>query len=219
MIRFQVEYITSGKCRCSTTLRYPLPRSHSLPPLQQRRQILPPLPPPTHPILPIPNLRPHHRLVPLIQTLKRRHPTQFQNPHPIIRQRPLQFHLPFHPLRAREHAQDLPVDLEAVEQVREVLEVRGRRVLPVDVEPDETRGVDRAAVYLGDVDGVDVGEARVDGGEDGVVVGGVEGGAGGVGGGDVDGGGVDEGGGTVVEGVGEAGHGWVVGHSCWDGVG
>ena len=112
--------------------------------------------------------------MPLVQTLKRSHPAQLQQPDPIIRQRPLQLHLPLDPLGTCEHAQNLPVDLEAVEEVGEVLEVRGRGVLTVDVEPDQTGGVDRAPVYLGDVDGVDVGEAGVDERKDGVVVCGAE---------------------------------------------
>lgn len=45
-------------------------------PLQQPRQVLSPLPPPAHPILPIPDLRFQNRLMPLVQTLKRSHPAQ-----------------------------------------------------------------------------------------------------------------------------------------------
>ena len=148
--------------------------------------------------------------MPLPQTVKRSHPTQLEQPDPIIRQRALQLHLPFQPLRTREKAYDLPVDLEAVEEVGEVFKVGWGRVLAVDVQPDETGGVDGAAVYLCEVDGVDVGEAGVDEGEDGAVVGCAEGCAGVVGAGDVDGGGVDEG--RVVNGVGQAGHGRVGRH-------
>ena len=89
-------------------------------------------------------------------------------------------------MRIRQDAEDLPVDLEAVEQVGQVGEVGRGGVLPVDVQPDEAFGVDGAAVYFGDVDWVDVGEAGADEGEGGVVVCVVEGGAVGVGVGDVD---------------------------------
>ena len=70
--------------------------------------------------------------------------------------------------------------------MREVGEAGRGRVLAVDVEPDEAFGVDGAAEYLGDVEGIDVGEAGADEGDGGVVVCGAEGGAVGVGGGDVD---------------------------------
>ena len=115
--------------------------------------------------------------MPLVQTLKRSRPAQLEQPDPIIRQRPLQLHLPLHPLGTREQAHNLPVDLEAVEEVREVFKVRGRGVLAVDVQPDQAGGVDRAAEYLGDVDWVDVGEAGADEGEGGAVVCGAEGGS------------------------------------------
>ena len=179
-------------------------------PLQQHRQLLPPLPPPVHPILPIPYLRLQNRLMPLPQTLERSRPAQLEQPDPIIRQRPLQLHLPFQPLRARQNAYDLPVDLEAVEEVGEVFKVGRGCVLTVDVEPDEAGGVDGAAVYLCEVDGVDVGEAGADEGDDGGVVGCAEGCAGVVRAGDVDGGGVNER--RVVDGVGQAGHGRVGRH-------
>ena len=120
-------------------------------------------------------------------------------------------------MRIRQDAEDLPVDFEAVEQVGEVGEVGRGGVLPVDVEPDEAFGVDGAAVYLGDVDGVDVGEAGADEGEGGVVVCVVEGGAVGVGVGDVD---VGEGRGGVGGGGGVERHGgWGWGGGiCFRGV-
>lgn len=67
-----------------------------------------------------------------------------------------------------------------------VFKVGRGRVLAVDVEPDEAGGVNGAAVYLCEVDGVDVGEAGVDEGEGGAVVGCTEGCAGVVGAGGVD---------------------------------
>ena len=65
--------------------------------------------------------------------------------------------------------------------MREVGEVGGGCVLAVDVEPDEAFRVDGAAEDLGEVEGVDVGEAGADEGEGGVVVCGEEGAAVGVG--------------------------------------
>ena len=92
----------------------------------------------------------------------------------------------------------------------EVFKVERGYVLAVDVESDEADGVDGAAVYLCEIDGIDVGVAGVDEGEDGAVVGYAEGCAGVVGAGGIDGGGVDKG--RVVQGVGQAGYGRVGSH-------
>ncbi len=124
--------------------------------------------------------------MPLPQALKRRRLAQLEHPDAIIRQRPLQLNLLVASLRIRQDAQDLAIDLEAVEQMGEVGEVGRGGVLAVDVEPDEAFGVDGAAEDFGEVEGVDVGEAGADEGEGGVVVGGEEGGAVGFGVGDVD---------------------------------
>ena len=124
--------------------------------------------------------------MPLPQALEARHLAQLQQPDTIVRQRPLQFDL-FQPsLGICEDAQDLAVDLEAVEEVGEVGEVGRRCVLAVDVEPDEAFGVDGAAEYFGQVEGVDVGEAGADEGQGGIVVCGEEGAAVFFGGGDID---------------------------------
>ena len=148
----------------------PLPINRRHLPLQQLSQSLPPLPPPLHPILPLPNLYSHKRLMPLPQAFKARHLTQLQEPNLIITQRSLQFYL-FQPgLRIRQYTQYLPIDLEAVEQVREVAEIWGGGVLAVDVQPDQAFGVDGAAEDLGQVERVDVGEAGADEGQGGVVV-------------------------------------------------
>ncbi len=103
--------------------------------------------------------------MPLPQTLKRRRLAQLEHPDAIIRQRPLQLNLLIASLRIRQDAQDLAVDLEAVEQVGEIGEVGRGGVLAVDVEPDEAFGVDSAAEDFGEVEGVDIGEAGADEGE------------------------------------------------------
>ena len=88
--------------------------------------------------------------------------------------------------------------------MREVFKVGRGGVLAVDVEPDQAGRVDRAAEYLDEVEGVNVGVAGADEGQGGGVVGGAEGGARVVGVGSVDEFGVDEGG--VVDGVAQTGH-------------
>lgn len=144
--------------------------------------------------------------MPLPQALEARHLAQLEHPDAIIRQPPLQFNLLPPRLRIRQDAHDLAVDFEAVEEVGEVGEVGRGGVLAVDVEPDETLGMDGAAECLGDVEGVDVGEAGADEGEGGVVVCVEEGGAALVGVGVVD---WREG----FHGLG-VGYGWVERHGC-----
>lgn len=142
--------------------------------------------------------------MPLIQALKRRQLAHLQQPDAVIRQRHLQPQLLLHPLRPGEDADDLGVDLEAVEQVGEVGEVGRGGFFAVDVQPDEAAWGDGAAEDFHHVEGVDVGEAGADEGHGVVVVSSAEGGAGFVGGGGVDWGGFD--GGLGAHG------GWEVGH-------
>lgn len=84
----------------------------------------------------------------------------------------------------------------------QVGEVERGRVLAAGVEPDEPDGADGAAEDLGQVEGVDEGEAGAEDGEGGVEGGGAEGDAGVFVGGGVDDGGVDGGGWGGERGVG-----------------
>ena len=87
----------------------------------------------------------------------------------------------------------------------EVGEVGRRGVFAVYVEPDQSFGADCAAEDLGEVEGVDVGEAGTDEGEGGIEVCGAEGGSRVIWRGGVDGVGFD-GCGDGSSGRGEIGH-------------
>ena len=162
----------TGSSAQPATIRLDPSISHPLP--QQRRQLLPPLLPSLRFILPILKLRFQKRPVPLPQTLKGRPTAELEQAKPIFRQRHLQRHLLLDPLGARHDAYNLPVDLKAVEQVREIGEVEGRDILAVDVQPDQAIRADGAAEDLGQVDEIDVGETRMHEREDGVEVCGAE---------------------------------------------
>ena len=98
-----------------------------------RHPLLPRIRPRFNPILPLPQHRIDIDLMPLPQTLPRRQFTQLQQLHSILREPMLQLQLLRHTQRRHQHAQDLPVDLEAVEQMPEIAEVGGRGVFAVDV--------------------------------------------------------------------------------------
>ena len=141
--------------------------------------MLPLRPPPLWPILPLAELLLQERAMPRPQALKRARLGQLEQPNPIVGERALE-ELDDCDVGAvgGEDADDLAVDLEAVEQVADVRGVEGGGEVAVDVEPDEAEGRDGAAEDLGDVEGVDVGEAGGDGGDGFVVDGLVEGAAG-----------------------------------------
>lgn len=82
----------------------------------------------------------------------------------------MQLHLPLDSLRARQDAHNLAVDFKAVEEVREVGELKGRGVLAVDVQPDEAIWTDCATENLGKVDQVDCGKASANDREDRVEI-------------------------------------------------
>lgn len=160
------------------------------PPPQHHVQILPPLSPDLHPILP-PRQHPIHKpLVPLQQTLPRSPLTHPQQPHLVITNRPLQlqFGLQSALPRARQHADDLPVDLKTVQQVCEIGEIQGGGVLAANVEPDKADSANSAAEDFGEVEGFDCWETGVDGGDGGLQGCGAEGNTVVFGGGGVDGG-------------------------------
>lgn len=87
----------------------------------------------------------------------------------------MQIHLPLNPLRACQDADNLPVNLKAVEEVGKVGELEGRGILAVDVQPDEAIRTNCATEDLGEVDQVDIGKASANEREGRIEVGGAEG--------------------------------------------
>lgn len=103
--------------------------------------------------------------MPTLQTLECGPLAQLEQPDAIVRQRMLQLQLSFNTLRTRQDADDLPVDLKAVDQVRNVRKVEGRSVLTADIQPDQASRANCTAEDLDKVQRVDVGESGADEGK------------------------------------------------------